>query len=109
MKKVLEKGSSVLSEGVSAAKHGAISATQGIVQMAETVGEKSKEVQMNVLTYIDQKKNARFLKAKLSAFEDGLKAGKMQTVDYIKISYFTDVVHSYILRKENNEWKIFVE
>ena len=84
MKKVLEKGSSVLSEGVSAAKHGAISATQGIVKMAETVGEKSKEVQMNVLTYIDQKKNARFLKAKLSAFEDGLKAGKMQTVDYIK-------------------------
>ena len=48
------------------------------------MGEKSKEVQMNVLTYIDQKKNARFLKAKLSAFEDGLKAGKMQTVDYIK-------------------------
>ena len=83
MKKVLEKGSSVLSEGVSAAKHGAISATQGIVKMAETVGEKSKEVQMNVLTYIDQKKNARFLKAKLSAFEDGLKARKMQRVDYI--------------------------
>lgn len=32
-----------------------------------------------------------------------------KTVDYIRISYFTDVVHSYILRKENNEWKIFVE
>lgn len=84
LKKVVEKGSSVLSEGISAAKHGAISATQGVVKVAETVGEKSKEIQMNALTYVNKKKNARFLKAKLSAFEDGLKAGKMQTVDYIK-------------------------
>lgn len=84
LKKALEKGSSVLFEGASAAKHGAISASQGIVKMAEAVGEKSKEVQVNFLTYVDKKKNARFLKAKLSAFEDGLKAGKMQTVDYIK-------------------------
>ena len=84
LKKALEKGSSILSEGAIAAKHGAISASQGIVKMAEAVGEKSKKVQMNVLTYVDKKKNARFLKAKLSAFEDGLKAGKMQTVDYIK-------------------------
>ena len=84
LKKALEKGSSILSDGALAAKHGAISATQGVVKMAEAVGEKSKEIQMNVLTYVDKKKNARFLKAKLAAFEDGLKAGKMQTVDYIK-------------------------
>ena len=32
-----------------------------------------------------------------------------KTIDYIRISYFTDITHSYILQKENNEWKIFVE
>ena len=30
-------------------------------------------------------------------------------LDYIRISYFADVIHSYILKKKNNEWKIFVE
>lgn len=30
-------------------------------------------------------------------------------LDYIRISYFADVIHSYILRNQNNEWKIFVE
>ena len=30
-------------------------------------------------------------------------------LDYIRISYFADVMHSYILKKKNNEWKIFVE
>ena len=30
-------------------------------------------------------------------------------LDYIRISYFSDIVHSYILKKKNNEWKIFVE
>ena len=57
---------------------------QGVIKVADVVGEKSRDVQMAVLTYVDKKKNARFLKAKLSAFEDGLKAGKLQTVDYIK-------------------------
>lgn len=84
MQKALEKGSSALSEGVSAAKHGVVVAKQGVIKVADVVGEKSRDVQMAVLTYVDKKKNARFLKAKLSAFEDGLKAGKLQTVDYIK-------------------------
>lgn len=84
MQKALEKGSSALSEGVSAAKHGVVVAKQGVIKVADVVGEKSRDVQMVVLTYVDKKKNARFLKAKLSAFEDGLKAGKLQTVDYIK-------------------------
>ena len=30
-------------------------------------------------------------------------------LDYIRISYFADVMYSYILKKKNNEWKIFVE
>ena len=30
-------------------------------------------------------------------------------LDYIRISYFADVVYSYVLRNQNNEWKIFVE
>ena len=30
-------------------------------------------------------------------------------LDYIRISYFADFMHSYILKKKNNEWKIFVE
>ena len=30
-------------------------------------------------------------------------------LDYIRISYFSDIVHSYILKKKNTEWKIFVE
>lgn len=84
LKKVFEKGSIVLSEGVSAAKQGAAVAKQGVVKVAGVVGEKGKEAQRAVLMYVDKKKNARFLKAKLSAFEDGLKAGKTQTVDYVK-------------------------
>lgn len=79
-----EKGVSVLSEGASLAKRGAIAAKQGMVNAVEVVGEKSKEAQMAVLMYVDKKKNARFLKAKLAAFEDGFKAGKIQTVDYVK-------------------------
>ena len=84
MQKVLDKGSSTLSEGVAVAKHGVTVAKQGVIKVADVVAEKSKDVQMAVLTYVDKKKNARFLNAKLSAFEDGLKAGKIQTVDYIK-------------------------
>ena len=30
-------------------------------------------------------------------------------LDYIRISYFADVIHSYILKKKYGEWKIFVE
>lgn len=84
VQKALDKGSLVLSNGVSATKQGILAAKQGVAKAADVIGEKSEEVQMAVLTYVDKKKNARFLKAKLSAFEDGLKAGKMQTVDYIK-------------------------
>ena len=38
----------------------------------------------NSQTYVDKKKNSRFLKTKLQSFEDGMKAGKYQAVDYIK-------------------------
>lgn len=84
IKKIVEKGSSVISNGVAVAKNGAVAAKQGVAKMAETIGEKSKEIQMNVLAYVDKKKNARFLSAKLLAFEDGMKAAKVEAVDYIK-------------------------
>lgn len=56
----------------------------GIESAAKTVQAKSKETQMQVLSYVDKQKNKKFLEAKMSAFEDGLKQGKIETVDYIK-------------------------
>ncbi|MBR5489958.1 MAG: hypothetical protein IKV79_01670 [Oscillospiraceae bacterium] len=77
LQKAVKKGSSILSEGAAIAKY-------GIVKAADAVTEKGKEAQMAVIRYVDKKKNARFLSAKLSAFEDGFKAGKICAVDYVK-------------------------
>ncbi len=89
--KVLEKGEILAKKGgeyavkgVQIAKKGVIIAKDSVVKGTTVVREKSKETQVAVLTYIDDKKNARFLEAKLSAFEDGLKEGKVQASDYIK-------------------------
>lgn len=83
-KKIVEKGNSSVSEGLAVVKKGILKAKDGMVKTAEVVRDKSKEAQMAVLTFVDKKKNARFLQAKLSAFEDGMKEGKVQAVDYIK-------------------------
>ena len=70
--------------GIEKVKKGAISAKKQIVEMAGNVAKSSKEAQMSVLRYVDKKKNARFLETKLRSFEDGVKEGKIEAVDFIK-------------------------
>ncbi len=48
------------------------------------VRQKSKETQTSVLTFIDRQKNKKFIDAKLSGFEDGVKQGKIEVIDTIK-------------------------
>lgn len=48
------------------------------------VKDASKNAQVEVLSFIDKQKNKKFLEAKRSAFEDGIKQGKIETVDQIK-------------------------
>lgn len=75
--KAAAKGIEKVSKGLEETK-------SGIESAAKNVQAKSKEAQMQVLSYVDKQKNKKYLEAKLSAFEDGLKQGKIETVDYIK-------------------------
>lgn len=70
--------------GIEIVKKSVISAKKQIVEMAGNVAKSSKEAQMSVLRYVDKKKNARFLETKLRSFEDGVKEGKIEAVDFIK-------------------------
>lgn len=76
-----KKGALVLAKGVS-------SGAKGLAVGVKTISNKAvvgaKNAQAATLHYIDKKKNARFLEAKLKSFEDGMKEGKIETVDYIK-------------------------
>lgn len=80
----IEKSSKYAKAGLEVAKEKAIIARDGLAKTAEIVVDKSVKAQKAVLTYVDTKKNAKFLNAKLSSFKDGLIEGKTQTVDYIK-------------------------
>lgn len=77
-------GKKQFESGLAAAKKGLSSAKGVAVKTASAVQEKSKELQMSVLRFVDKKKNAKFLEAKLSSFEDGLNEGKAYATDYIK-------------------------
>lgn len=81
---IVAVGSAFAKEGVQVAKKGAISAKDQVVKTAGTIRKARKEAQNAVLTYVDRKKNAKFLKTKMQSFEDGMKAGKVEAVDYIK-------------------------
>ena len=83
-KKLLDNGSGLVAEGAAKVKNGTVAAAQQIANASHIVLEKGKDAQMAALSYIDKKKNARFLDTKLQSFKDGLKAGKIESVDYIK-------------------------
>lgn len=82
--KSVEKGSEIAAASATYAKEGISLAERGIKYAAGAIVEGSKEAQKKVLAYVDEKKNSRFLKTKLQSFEDGMKEGKYQAVDYIK-------------------------
>lgn len=84
VKNILKKGTSTASVGISVAKNSVATVKKGVTTATEVVRDKSKSAQMKVLTYVSKKKNARFLEAKLSSFEDGIKEGKILAVDYVK-------------------------
>ena len=44
----------------------------------------SKEVHINVLSFINKQKNKQLFKSKRLSFEDGIKQGKLETVEFIK-------------------------
>lgn len=76
-----KNGAVVVANGITAG-------TQSLVEGVKTVSTKvaigAKNAQVATLQYIDKKKNAKFLDAKLKSFEDGIKKGKVEAVDYIK-------------------------
>jgi len=78
------KGAEYAKEGANAAKKGAHIAKNQLSKAADNVAKTSKEAQMAVLKYVDERKNRKYISSKLSAFEDGLKEGKIEAVDYIK-------------------------
>lgn len=59
-------------------------ATQETKESIQKVGEKGKAAQKEVLLFIDKQKNKKFFEAKRASFEDGIKQGKIETVDFIK-------------------------
>lgn len=82
--KTASKSSAIASAGASLAKKGAVAAKGAIVKTAGTISESGKKVQKSVINYVDKKKNAKFLKTKMSSFEDGIKQGKVDSVELIK-------------------------
>lgn len=84
LKKAGEISSKLAASGMEIVKKGTAAAAVGLGSSIEIIQEKSKDAQMSVLTYIDKKKNKRYIEAKLTAFEDGLKQGKIETAEYIK-------------------------
>ncbi len=81
---VATAGSGYAKQGFDVAKKGAGVAANSIVKAAGNVAKTGKEAHMAVLKYIDEKKNAKFLATKLQSFEDGVKEGKIEAVDFIK-------------------------
>ncbi len=81
---VAKSGSKHAKEGMVLAKKGAEVAGRSISEFAGSVAKSGKEAQMRALQYIDKKKNAKYISIKMSAFEDGIKEGKLETVDFIK-------------------------
>lgn len=77
-------GSEYAKVGFGVAKNGAGVAADSITKAADSVVKTSKETQMAILKYVDKKKNAKFIETKLRSFEDGIKEGKVEAVDYIK-------------------------
>lgn len=77
-------GSEFARQGFDVAKSGAGVAGDSIAKAADNVVKTGKEAQMAVLRYVDKKKNAKFFETKLRSFEDGIKEGKIEAVDYIK-------------------------
>lgn len=82
--RVIDKSSEVAGKGLTIAKDKTAIVKEGVKKTIDTAAFKGKETQKAILTYIDKKKNAGFLDAKLSSFRDGLAEGKYQAVDYIK-------------------------
>jgi len=84
VQKVKDSSEKVIRVGMNTTKKGIEVAKTGITKTAKSIQNGSKEAQMAVLSYVDKKKNAKYLEAKLAAYEDGLKAGKIQAVDQVK-------------------------
>ncbi len=82
--KVASKGMKYAKEGLDVAGKGALVAKNQIIKVASDVVKNGKEAQMAALKFVDKKKNARFLSTKLQSFEDGIKKGKLETVEYVK-------------------------
>lgn len=78
---VAKKSAGAIKNGVSV---GARTVAGGVKDISGKISENAKKVQVSTLQYIDKKKNARFLEAKLSAFEDGMKAGKCEVAEAVK-------------------------
>ncbi len=81
---VASAGSEYAKGGLEVAKKGTGIAKDSIVKVASGAVKTGKDAQKAVLKYVDKKKNAKFLEAKMRSFEDGVKEGKIETVDYIK-------------------------
>ncbi len=81
---IAASGAEHAKNGIITAKKGAVVAKDQIVKIAGNVAKSGKEAQMSVLRYVDKKKNARFLETKMQSFEDGVKEGKIEAVDFIK-------------------------
>lgn len=93
-----EKISSATMKGMEKVSHGLVkgfdksskvitSASKELVKAKEIIVKKGKDTQLAVMSYVDKKKNSRFLKSKLAAFKDGVIAGKTETVDLLKKYY----------------------
>lgn len=76
-----KSGAVVVANGIS---NGTQSIIMGVKTASSKVAKGAKNAQLATLEYIDKKKNARFLDAKLKSFEDGIREGKYETVDYVK-------------------------
>ncbi len=81
---VANTGAEYAKSGIDVARKGAGAAKDSIAKVAGNVVNSSKEAQKAVRKYVDKKKNAKFLATKLQSFEDGVKEGKIEAVDYIK-------------------------
>ncbi|MCR5503774.1 MAG: hypothetical protein K6F53_12285 [Lachnospiraceae bacterium] len=82
--KAAAAGTGYAQNGLEIAKKGALTAKGHLTEVAGNVAKTGKEAQKAFLQYVDKKKNARFLSAKLQSFEDGIKEGKLEAVDYVK-------------------------
>lgn len=91
--KAIDQSAAILSTGTEYIKSSAKAAKAGLGKTGHAVQDKSREVQMNVLMYIDQQKNKKYVEAKASAFKDGINQGKLEMLPELKkyINYYLAV------------------